>query len=209
VPDLLFDTASDALVVALAARGEVLGGRAQPGVRAQSLLAVIDELLAEAGLDRSQIERIGVGTGPGGFTGLRVGIATARGLAAALRVPLAGLPTLATLAWPLAAAQGSPSARVWASLDGRRGQRFVQPFRMVSGIAGMSLLAAAPMQAVANEDVARTVGDEPVADGAPTPQGLAGVGQLAAFLDDVLQVRPTYGREPDAKPAASPVTARA
>ena len=92
---LAFDTATSVAAAALVRDGEVLGERASRAVR---VLADADDLLREAGKDRSELEAIVVGVGPGSFTGLRLGIAAARGLAFALDLPVAGVSTLDALA---------------------------------------------------------------------------------------------------------------
>jgi tRNA threonylcarbamoyladenosine biosynthesis protein TsaB len=128
---LAFDTATPATTVALSGVGEhVLQARDDPapGQRPRHttrLLPLIHELLLEAGVGFSALDRIAVGTGPGTFTGLRVGIATARALARAAGVGLVGVPTLLSLAVGArssAAAQGSH--RVLAVIDARRGEAF-------------------------------------------------------------------------------------
>jgi tRNA threonylcarbamoyladenosine biosynthesis protein TsaB len=73
----------------------VLGERVS---RAVSVLQDVDELLREAGAEQSDLTRLVVGTGPGSFTGLRLGLAAARGLAFALELPVAGISTLRALA---------------------------------------------------------------------------------------------------------------
>jgi tRNA threonylcarbamoyladenosine biosynthesis protein TsaB len=92
---LAFDTATSAATTALVRDGEVLGERVS---RAVAVLEDADELLREHGLERAELTGIVVGTGPGSFTGLRLGLATARGLALALELPVAGVPTLDALA---------------------------------------------------------------------------------------------------------------
>jgi tRNA threonylcarbamoyladenosine biosynthesis protein TsaB len=99
-----FDTATQATVVGLRlADGSTLQVRddpppaAHPG-HATRLLAIVAGLLADAGLGWRQLDRIAVGVGPGRFTGLRVGIATARGLAQSADVPLVGVSSLHALA---------------------------------------------------------------------------------------------------------------
>jgi len=92
---LAFDTATSVATAALVRDGEVLGERASRAVR---VLADADDLLREAGKDRSELEAIVVGVGPGSFTGLRLGVAAARGLAFALDLPVAGVSTLDALA---------------------------------------------------------------------------------------------------------------
>jgi tRNA threonylcarbamoyladenosine biosynthesis protein TsaB len=92
---LAFDTATSAATAALVRDGEVLGERVS---RAIAVLADADELLRASGLERGELTGIVVGTGPGSFTGLRLGLATARGLALALELPVAGVSTLDALA---------------------------------------------------------------------------------------------------------------
>jgi tRNA threonylcarbamoyladenosine biosynthesis protein TsaB len=115
---LAFDTATDAATSALVRDGEVLGERRSSAVR---VLADADELLVAAGLCPKDVSALAVGTGPGSFTGLRIGLAAARGLALALDVPVAGISTLEALA------AGAPGAvpvvdakrkEVFALLDG-------------------------------------------------------------------------------------------
>ncbi len=92
---LAFDTATSAATTALVRDGEVLGERVS---RAVAVLEDADQLLRESGAERAELTGIVVGTGPGSFTGLRLGLATARGLALALDLPAAGVPTLDALA---------------------------------------------------------------------------------------------------------------
>jgi len=92
---LAFDTATSAATAALVRDGEVLGERVS---RAVTVLVDADELLRASRAERSELTGIVVGTGPGSFTGLRLGLATARGLALALELPVAGVSTLDALA---------------------------------------------------------------------------------------------------------------
>ena len=96
------------------------GGR--PG-HAQRLLSLIDELMKRGGADWNSIERIAVGVGPGTFTGLRIGIASAQALAAARGLPLVGVSTLRSLS--LAAHECEPRLATLAVIDARRGEAFV------------------------------------------------------------------------------------
>jgi tRNA threonylcarbamoyladenosine biosynthesis protein TsaB len=98
---LAFDTATSVATAALVRDGEVLGERVSRAVR---VLEDADELLREAAVERTELTGLVVGTGPGSFTGLRMGLAAARGLALALELPVAGVSTLAALA------AGSPGA---------------------------------------------------------------------------------------------------
>jgi tRNA threonylcarbamoyladenosine biosynthesis protein TsaB len=113
---LAFDTATDVATIAVVRlpERECLGERSSRAVR---ILKDADDLLAEAGLDRDALEGIVVGTGPGSYTGLRVGLVTARTLAFALEIPVAGVSTLAALS------AGAPGAE--PVIDGRRSEVFV------------------------------------------------------------------------------------
>ena len=91
---LAFDTATSVATAALVRDGEVLGERSSRAVR---VLEDAAALFRDGGADPADLTGIVVGTGPGSFTGMRMGIAAARGLALALEVPVAGVSTLAAL----------------------------------------------------------------------------------------------------------------
>jgi tRNA threonylcarbamoyl adenosine modification protein YeaZ len=111
---LAFDTATDVATSALVADGEVLGERASLAV---TLLEDVDALLRQAGTHTRELNGLAVGIGPGSFTGVRIGLATARGLALALGLPVAGVSTLDALA------AGAPGAL--PVIDARRREVFV------------------------------------------------------------------------------------
>jgi tRNA threonylcarbamoyl adenosine modification protein YeaZ len=111
---LAFDTATSVATAALVRDGTVLGERVS---RAVAVLEDADELLREAGAGQRDLTQLVVGTGPGSFTGLRLGLAAARGLAFALDLPVAGVSTLRALA------AGSPGAL--PVVDGGRREVFV------------------------------------------------------------------------------------
>jgi len=154
-----FDTATPSTAVGLRlADGRTLQARddPQPGDHpghATRLLAMAVDLLTAEGLRWSDVDRIAVGVGPGTFTGLRVGIATARGLAQSLASELVGVPSLQALGAPALVAEGRPA--VLAVIDARRGEAFAAAYQ-ASAIGGApdELVAAA---ALAPEDLGEVI----------------------------------------------------
>ncbi len=134
---LAFDTATRATTVALAgARDFVLEARDDPppGHRPNHvtrLMPLVDQVLERSGVRWGDLQRIAVGVGPGTFTGLRIGIATARALGRACGIPLVGVSTLQSLALN---ARSRPEAEdadvVLAVLDARRGEAFAAGWRV-------------------------------------------------------------------------------
>jgi tRNA threonylcarbamoyladenosine biosynthesis protein TsaB len=110
---LAFDTATEVATSALLDDRELLGERAS---RAQTLLEDIDALLRQGGAHPRDLDALAVGIGPGSFTGVRIGLATARGLALALELRGAGVSTLDALA------AGAPGAL--PVIDARRREVF-------------------------------------------------------------------------------------
>jgi tRNA threonylcarbamoyladenosine biosynthesis protein TsaB len=128
------DTATPSTAVALRlADGSTTDARddppagAHPG-HATRLLEMADELLARAGIAWSAVDRIAVGLGPGTFTGLRVGVATARGLAQSLAAELVGVSSLQALALAALAPDPAAPSAVLAVLDARRGEAFAAAY---------------------------------------------------------------------------------
>lgn len=121
------------------------------------LMPLIAELLERAGCAWPDVERIAVGRGPGTFTGLRIGIATARALALSLERPLVGVSTLESLALNSQRADAHADV-VLAVLDARRGEAFAAAWRM---------------QAPRGAGAAATLGERLLAPCAITPAALA------------------------------------
>jgi tRNA threonylcarbamoyladenosine biosynthesis protein TsaB len=121
---LALDTCLDACSVAVWAEGRVLAARSEPMRRGhQERLAVMAQAtMAQAGAAFSTLDRIGVTVGPGSFTGLRVGLAFAKGLGVALDRPVVGVGALEALG--LDAGDGF----VAAVIDARRDQIYLQAF---------------------------------------------------------------------------------
>jgi tRNA threonylcarbamoyladenosine biosynthesis protein TsaB len=107
--------------------GVVLAERAERESRSHtvSLPRLIERLLADAGLRLEDVGGLGVSIGPGSFTGLRIGLALAKGIAFAGGVPLVGVPTLEALAW---VAEAAPGETVCAALDARKREVYAALF---------------------------------------------------------------------------------
>ncbi len=128
-PVLGFDTGGPSVSLGLVADGRVQGvlSRVVPS-HCAGLPDAVDELLATAGLRIGDLKGIGVTLGPGSFTGLRVGLSYAKGVARAAGIPLAGIPTLDAMA--LTAGSDLPcGALVCPVLDARRGEVYAALYR--------------------------------------------------------------------------------
>jgi tRNA threonylcarbamoyladenosine biosynthesis protein TsaB len=131
---LAFDTATPAVTVAVHDGSQVLAESTQVDVmRHGELLApAIEKVLARAGIDRGDLTGIAVGVGPGPFTGLRVGLVTARMLGAVLDVPVCGVCTLDVLA-----AESPVAGRFVVATDARRKEvywaAYTDPLTRVDG----------------------------------------------------------------------------
>ena len=187
---LAFDTATDTATSALVADGVTLGERR---TRPQSLLADVDVLLVAAGLAPSDLDAIVVGTGPGSFTGTRIGLAVARGLALSLDLPVAGVSTLDALA--------AAAPRAFPVVDARRGEVFVRgPLAVRPGELDM------PPGSVCIGDGARRYRDVLVERGAEVPPDGSDLhvpraslhASLAGAYGAADEVLPVYVRAPDA-----------
>lgn len=208
MPLLCLDTSTSTPVVALVGDdGVLLAGRVLDA-RAQAVLGAIDDVLVQAGVAKSELIAIAVGAGPGTFTGLRVGVSTARGIAETLRVPLH--PVNSLLAVAALDTLGYVGDRVWATIPAGRGELFAQAF--AAAVDG-SIEPASEVHAASAEAIAELVGhDRRSAAMAPTPESLARAAQVTlahareagdsgdTSIGDPLAVIPAYGRAPDAEP---------
>jgi tRNA threonylcarbamoyladenosine biosynthesis protein TsaB len=163
------DTATSATAVALRLReGTTLQARDDPREgehpgHATRLLALADDVLTRGGVGWDALERIAVGIGPGRFTGLRVGVATARALAHSLGVELAGVSSLRALAH--GAAGEYPGRALLAVIDARRGEAFAAAYAQRASEPLSELDFGAPLRP---DDLERAVARAraAVADGA-------------------------------------------
>jgi tRNA threonylcarbamoyladenosine biosynthesis protein TsaB len=185
---------------------------------ASRLLVLVEEALSGAGASWDEIERIAVGVGPGGFTGLRHGIATARALAQGRALPLAGVSSLEALARGAAREAGGDRA-VLAVIDARRGEVFAAAWRDGTPVLAPAAIAPDALAArlSAADGTVRAVGNgavrfrrELMGAGVVVPADESSVHRIGAEAlcrlgaagepADRDALLPDYRREPDAKP---------
>jgi tRNA threonylcarbamoyladenosine biosynthesis protein TsaB len=186
---LAFDTATSATSCALLRSGELLGHRV---TEARSVLAAADELTREAGIGPGELDGLVVGTGPGSFTGVRIGLATARGLALALDIPVAGVSTLHAFAG------GQPV------IDARRGEVFTSGPALARPeeleVRGCTLVGDGAVRYRSLFEAAGAV--VPPDDDATHRPAAHLLVECATHYGPVEEIDPLYLRDPDAKPSA-------
>lgn len=201
---LIIDTALDACTAAVFEDGRALGVRSEAMARGHSerLGGFARDAAAAAG-GFEGLDRIGVTVGPGSFTGLRVGLAFAQGLGAALDLPVVGISTLAALARTADAGEGATAAVI----DARRGQVYFQIFQDGAPACEPEALSIEAAKARLSVDGrswrlvgsgAALVGGGEGAVPSPDPAALAA---LTIMSDPATHPpRPLYLRAPDAIP---------
>lgn len=174
----------------------------------ERLASMTREVMADAGLSFDRLDRIAVTVGPGSFTGLRVGIAFAKGLALALARPAVGIGTLEALA---AEADKDSGGLVFPAIDARRGQLYLQGFEHGRALMAPDALtaeaAAARLAELAQGRAFTLVGSGAalLADFAPSARVVAAEGADARQVARLAAARepgplkPLYLRSPDAK----------
>ena len=207
---LIIDTALNACTVVAAEGARVAAARTEVMTRGhqERLAGMARDVMTAAGWTYEALDRIAVTTGPGSFTGLRVGLAFAQGLGLALDRPVTGLSTLEALAGEAADAD---EVVVWALIDARRGQVYAQGFRGGAPLdppAALDLEAAVRRIEASGPDVVLTgsgaaltaiPGARRIARDTPTPEALA----VLASARPETPARPLYLRAPDATPPAA------
>ncbi len=220
---LALETATAACSVALASTdGDLLAERVELEGPAHTrvLLRQVHGVLEEAGVAAADVGTVLVGLGPGAFTGLRIGVATARGLALAGDARLGGVPSLTALALALAASpEGEAGERFVPLIDARRHEVFAACYeRGAGGVRARTPLAAVPsadLEVYLEQFPGAVVGGDGAvlyAERVPRSATVAGavVAPTAAMIvrawfvgvedrrEGAAEVLPVYGREPDA-----------
>jgi tRNA threonylcarbamoyl adenosine modification protein YeaZ len=176
--------------------------------QAERLFPLLAEMLAEAGHGWSDLAAIGVGTGPGNFTGVRISVASARGLALSLGVPAIGVTVLEALALGI-------DGPVLAALDARRGQVYVQSFGYAAAIepeicdmteitparfGHEGLICVGPLA----NDIAITLSAQAVGQRIPPAVAIARIAAGRAGQTGLARPAPLYLRPADAAPPRTP-----
>jgi tRNA threonylcarbamoyladenosine biosynthesis protein TsaB len=163
---------------------------------AERLAPMIADVLAEAGLTRADLTAVVTGTGPAPFTGLRVGLVTARTLALALGVPVLGVPSLDAIAVEAVADLGlTPGDEVLVATDARRREVYWARYRVLAheGPAGVPVV-----ETIGGPDVGKAAAVAAAQAPAPHEARLVVVGEGAALYPDALTADADAPALPDA-----------
>lgn len=199
---LALDTSASVTVAVVGDDGARLARREAPERRrhAEALAPLVEEALAEAGVERSELTAVAVGTGPAPFTGLRVGLVTARAIGFALGVPVLGVPSLDALAAQAVSDLGlTPDAEVLVATDARRREVYWARYRVV---AHEGPHAVPVLETVAGPDVG------PATTVAEHAAGAVVVGEGASLYADALGLAEDAPLVPDAAVLARLAIAR-
>ncbi|WP_371171299.1 tRNA (adenosine(37)-N6)-threonylcarbamoyltransferase complex dimerization subunit type 1 TsaB [Aliiroseovarius sp. 2305UL8-7] len=195
---LAFDTSAAHCAAALLSGDKIIVSRHENMARGQAerLMPLLEEVLAEAQKTWRDLNAIGVGVGPGNFTGIRISVAAARGLALSLGVPAIGVSSLE--------AQALDAQRpVWSLIDARRDHLYAQYLRPDGEHEHPTLLSAAEASAL---DGAR-IGPLTSIDPAPAIAFLARDRLAVSDKQPILRPAPLYIRSADAAPPRDPAPA--
>ena len=200
------DTATRFADVAIVRDGDLVAqARSDAHGRGTDLLVLIDRICAEAKLSARELDAVAIGAGPGSFTSLRIGMATAKGIAFAAGKPLWAVSSLAALADP------GPGERVAGVLDARRGEVYAGVFvRDGDRVAPLGDERTLPPDQVAALGATRYVGDAGAAypllaalpgawDRTPTGAAVARLAVAGSRADVLVTGVPAYLRRAEAE----------
>ena len=135
---LTIDASSSLCSVALNINGELVWNtEEQPRRHAQRLLPMIDDILVDSGVSRSQLDGLAFGRGPGSFTGIRIAVSVAQGLALGLDLPVCGVSSLEAVALAVAS-NDETASKVLTIMDAHMGEVFWGQFDVVDGMTQAS-----------------------------------------------------------------------
>ncbi len=208
---LALDTATEAAAMGLRAGDRLYARVAREGLRhAQTLVPQIEQLLAQASLAAAALDLVVVGVGPGSFTGLRIALATARGVARGASCALVGVATLDVLARPLRAWPGlvvpvidAKKDRVYAAAyrGGERVSEFldVAAADLEAAVGGGPALLTGPFAAEAARRAGLAAWTLDLSHGFPDPVALLELGEAAGARGEGADPAPVYLRKSEAE----------
>ncbi len=210
---LAIDTGQASCSVALWRDGGVVAHRLSPMPKghAEALVPMIEEVQAETGFAFDDLDALAVTVGPGTFTGLRVGMATARGLAVAADKPLIGVTTLEAIAWP-ARNEVQDGSAIAAAFDARRNEIYLQCFAPDGAPLTDPALVSLDEVVSHTPDLAVLcvgTGAELLRDRLVTSGGRATLAAAAPLPDARVVAEIAVGREPDGNALPGPLYLRA
>ena len=206
---LAFDSSAAHCAAALLLGGEIVAAQHEEMVKGQAerLFPMLEEALAEGGLGWSALDGIGVGTGPGNFTGIRIAVSAARGLALSLGIPAVGVNLFDALAF-------GTEGVVIASVPAPRGEVYARVLHHTGANPVIGNAATVPLDAPARSEptcigadadvLADRFSGSVVQPAFPMAEAIARV--VLARKDNVTTKRPTplYVRPADAAPPSDP-----
>ncbi|WP_224825347.1 tRNA (adenosine(37)-N6)-threonylcarbamoyltransferase complex dimerization subunit type 1 TsaB [Cognatishimia sp. MH4019] len=205
---LAFDTSAAHCTAALLSGGKVLAHAHEDMAKGQAerLMVLLQEVLSEAGATYADLTAIAVGTGPGNFTGIRISVSAARGLALGLGIPAIGVSTLEAQAF-------DTPGPVLSTVDARRDQVYLQGFgypdapppqqRALDTIAGLASPPGLTVIGGRSDAVSRQLDARATASAYPLAEALALVA-ATRLSEPQPRPKPLYIRPADAAPPRDP-----
>lgn len=215
---LAFDTTHGTCSVAIAKAGHIITSEtlSEPSKQAEQLLPIVERLLDSTELSYNDITHIATTTGPGSFTGIRIGLAAARGMLLATNATFVGISGLESLAWQ--GLQQNDIAPIYAILDARRGEVYLQGFDLALQPIADAILCSYEEAASHINENASLIGNSvslvtpqlktiySIIDDKALPHAdtiaLLAHAKIEAG-DEGLPASPLYIRKPDAKPSVN------
>jgi len=148
------ETATDVCSTALAHNGKIVGEQsvAEKNIHSEKLLLLIDQLLRESMLSKKELRAIAVSIGPGSFTGLRIGLSTAKGLAVALNIPVLAVPTLDAIAESFRRTTAKRDDLMFcATIDAKRNEAYYAFYSIGDDVRRLSEFSIASKAVIATE----------------------------------------------------------
>lgn len=192
------ETATEVCSTALVHHGNVVGEQslAEKNIHSEKLLLLIDHLLRESMLSKKQLNAVAVSIGPGSFTGLRIGLSAAKGLAMALDLPLLAVPTLDAVAESFRRTTAkNDDALFCARIDAKRNEAYYAFYSIADDVRRVSEFSIASIAEIANEAQMKNAVIEQPTPCASSVALLAERRQKEFMVSDFSLLEPLYLRD--------------